>query len=64
MGNAERISIELSQDVLTALDNLIKELGLKSREALIERLLAELLLPENESKKGRSFANHDLLGLL
>ena len=52
MGNAERILIELRQDVLTALDNLKKELGLRSREALIERLLAELLLPEDEGQKG------------
>ena len=53
MGNAERILIELRQDVLTALDNLKKELGLRSREALIERLLAEIYFQRMKAKKGR-----------
>ncbi|WP_415399533.1 ribbon-helix-helix protein, CopG family [Synechococcus sp. W4D4] len=52
MGNAERITIELSEDVLTALDTLKQELGLRSRGSLIERLLTELLLPEDESQRG------------
>ena len=50
MGNAERITIELSEDVLTALDTLKKELGLRCRGALVERLLSELLLPEDEKR--------------
>ena len=52
MANAEKILIELSEDVLTALDTLKQKLGLRSRGALIERLLAELLLPEGESQRG------------
>ena len=52
MAIAEKISIELSEDILTALDTLKKELGLRSRGALVERLLSELLLPEDESQRG------------
>jgi len=52
MSKKERISIELSEDVISALDNLSKELGLRSRGALIERFLTELLLPEDTAQGG------------
>ena len=48
MSAKERVSIELSKDVISALDNLSKELGLRSRGALVEKLLTELLIPEEK----------------
>ena len=51
MSKKERVSIELSEDVISALDNLSNELGLRSRGALIERFLTELLLPEEEGRR-------------
>ena len=46
--DTERISIELSSEVLAAVDRIKEELGLRSRAGLIERLLEELLIPAEE----------------
>ena len=51
MCDKERVSIELSKDVISALDNLCEELGLRSRGALVEKLLTELLIPEEEGRR-------------
>ena len=48
MTDTERISIELSSEVLAAVDRVKEELGLRSRSGLIERLLTELLLASEE----------------
>ena len=48
--DTERISIELSSEVLAAVDRIKEELGLRSRSGLIERLLEELLLPAEEEE--------------
>lgn len=49
LATKERISVELSSDLLAALDRIRNDLGLRSRASLIERLLEELLLaPETD----------------
>jgi len=49
LATKERISVELSGDLLAALDRIRNDLGLRSRASLIERLLEELLLvPETD----------------
>ena len=45
-----RVSLELSRDIIEILDRFRTEWGLKSRGAIVERLLQELLL-ENEVEK-------------
>ena len=45
LAERERICLELSSEVLAAVDRIKEELGLRSRAGLIERLLEELLLP-------------------
>lgn len=42
------IRVELRPEILAALDHLSRELGLRSRSALIERLLEEILLSSKE----------------
>ena len=46
--DTERISVELSSEVLAAVDRIKEELGLRSRACLIERLLEEILIPAEE----------------
>lgn len=46
--DTETISIELSSEVLAAVDRIKEELGLRSRSVFIERLLEELLLSAKE----------------
>ena len=43
-----RFSLELSRDVIEAIDKLRVEWGLRSRGAIVERLLQELLLEGDE----------------
>ena len=45
-----RVTLELSRDIIEAIDNFRTEWGLRSRGAIVERLLQELLL-ENEPEK-------------
>ena len=51
MTEKQLISIELSREVLTLIDQIKGELGLRSRGALIERLLEELLLAQDNDNK-------------
>ena len=51
VSGTERISLELSSEVLAAVDRIKGELGLRSRTALIERLLEELLLTPQEPRE-------------
>ena len=44
------VTLELSRDIIEAIDNFRTEWGLRSRGAIVERLLQELLL-ENEPEK-------------
>ena len=45
-----RVTLELSRDIIEAIDKFRTEWGLRSRGAIVERLLQELLL-ENEVEK-------------
>jgi metal-responsive CopG/Arc/MetJ family transcriptional regulator len=45
-----RVTLELSRDIIEAIDKFRTEWGLRSRGSIVERLLQELLL-ENESEK-------------
>jgi len=45
-----RVTLELSRDIIEAIDKFRTEWGLRSRGAIVERLLQELLL-ENEPEK-------------
>ena len=44
-----RLSLELPRDVMEAIEKLRLELGLRSRGAIIERLLQELLIEKPSS---------------
>ena len=41
-----RVSLELSRDIIEALDKLRAEWGVRTRGAIVERLLIELLLDQ------------------
>ena len=43
-----RVSVQLSRDVIEALDKLRAEWGVRSRGAIVERLLQELLIGDGE----------------
>ena len=43
-----RVSVQLSRDIIEALDKLRAEWGVRSRGAIVERLLQELLLEGEE----------------
>ena len=45
-----RVSIELSRDIIEALDKIRAEWGVRSRGAIVERLLQELLLANEEEQ--------------
>ncbi len=43
-----RVSLELSREIIEAIDKLRAEWGLRTRGAIVERLLFELLLAKDE----------------
>jgi len=45
-----RLSLELPRDVMEAIEELRKKWGLRSRGAIIERLLQEVLIEKSSSK--------------
>lgn len=45
-----RVSLELSRDIIEALDKLRAEWGVRTRGAIVERLLQELLLANEEEQ--------------
>ena len=47
-----RLSLELPRDVMEAIEKLRPEWGLRSRGAIIEHLLQELLLENSSLSKG------------
>ena len=51
MSTTERISIELSSELLERLDGIRQQLGLRSRSAFIERLIKEVL--ENNGEQAQ-----------
>lgn len=53
-----RVTLEIDHELCLALEKLKKELGLKSRGFLINRLLRELLLDENQDSQHGHVTNH------
>ena len=45
-----RVSLELRRDIIEALDKLRAEWGVRTRGAIVERLLQELLLANEEEQ--------------
>lgn len=54
LADRERICLELSSEVLAAVDRIKGEVGLRSRAGLIERLLEEIILSGKEEEAGHT----------
>ena len=45
--NPNRVTVELSSEILAGIDRIAKQLGVKSRGVVIARLLTELIVEES-----------------